>query len=156
MSIWLMQLPSSIPLASLLLPLMLLSMLIRPHPCPRALVRPCPLTLAGLAVAFVPLSTPAHVTLAPCCHRRQQPLLLPSMTAIAAVVNCSNSWWQRRWWHLCRRSQRQQQDDGGYWLLQRWALAMSLIQKLVLSFNGYWGKGSEYSLAQPEDATYFR
>ena len=33
------------------------------------------------------------------------------------------------------------------------ALAWSLGQKVVLSFNGYWGKRSEYSLAKPEDAT---
>ena len=29
------------------------------------------------------------------------------------------------------------------------ALAVSLGQKVVLSFNGYWGKRSEYSLAKP-------
>jgi hypothetical protein len=29
------------------------------------------------------------------------------------------------------------------------ALAVSLGQKVVLSFNGYWGKRSEYSLARP-------
>jgi hypothetical protein len=28
-------------------------------------------------------------------------------------------------------------------------------QKVALSFNGYWGKRSEYSLAKPEYATYF-
>ncbi len=33
------------------------------------------------------------------------------------------------------------------------ALAWSLGQKVVLSFNGYWGKRAEYSLAKPEDAT---
>jgi hypothetical protein len=33
------------------------------------------------------------------------------------------------------------------------ALAWSVGQKVVLSFNGYWGKRSEYSLAKPEDAT---
>ena len=32
-------------------------------------------------------------------------------------------------------------------------LAWSLGQKVVLSFNGYWGKRSEYSLAKPKDAT---
>jgi hypothetical protein len=29
------------------------------------------------------------------------------------------------------------------------AIAVSLVQKVVLSFNGYWGKRSEYSLAKP-------
>jgi len=33
---------------------------------------------------------------------------------------------------------------------------MSAGQNVVLSFNGYWGKRSEYSLAKPKDATYFR
>ncbi len=33
------------------------------------------------------------------------------------------------------------------------ALAWSLGQKVVLSFNGYCGKRSEYSLAKPKDAT---
>jgi hypothetical protein len=33
------------------------------------------------------------------------------------------------------------------------AVAWSLGQKVVLSFNGYWGKRSEQSLAKPEDAT---
>jgi hypothetical protein len=33
------------------------------------------------------------------------------------------------------------------------ALAWSLGQNDVLSFNGYWGKRSEYSLAKPEEAT---
>jgi hypothetical protein len=28
------------------------------------------------------------------------------------------------------------------------AIAVSLVQKVVLSFNGYWGKRSEYSLAK--------
>ena len=30
---------------------------------------------------------------------------------------------------------------------------MSLGQKVILSFNGYWGKMSEYSLAKIKDAT---
>ncbi len=29
------------------------------------------------------------------------------------------------------------------------AIAVSSVQKVVLSFNGYWGKRSEYSLAKP-------
>jgi hypothetical protein len=31
---------------------------------------------------------------------------------------------------------------------------MSLGQKVILSFNGFGGKGSEYSLAKPEYVTY--
>ncbi len=35
------------------------------------------------------------------------------------------------------------------------AVAVSLGQKVVLSFNGYWGKRSGYSLAKPDESTQF-
>ena len=70
---------------SLLLPLMLPPMLIHPHPCPCDHIRPCPLALAGLALALVPSSAPARVTLAPCRCHRQRPLS-PSSKIIATMA----------------------------------------------------------------------
>ena len=71
---------------SLLLPLMLWPMLIHPHPCPRDLIRPCPLTLAGITLALAPSSAPARVTLAPCCRHRQRSLSLSSKLITTMVV----------------------------------------------------------------------
>ncbi len=48
------------------------------------------------------------------------------------------------------RWQRAARQQGGVIVdFSKDALAVSLGQKVVLIFNGYWGKKSEYSLATP-------
>ena len=71
-------------------PLLLLAVVVgHVHHCPRphALFRPCPLALAGLALALGPSSALACVPLAPRRCRRRQPLSPPSTTTIAAAAH---------------------------------------------------------------------
>jgi hypothetical protein len=103
-----------------------------PCPCPHALVRPRPLTLALLPSPLRPraLIWPlpfACVTLAPCCHRQRRPLLPLSTITINSSAQLTTTTTRIHWTLFLIEG-----GDGGHYRLQRRLMAAAAMASLPL------------------------